>query len=80
MSEYNWVTEKPEFNEECLLITAHYFWEGWEYTVYQIKKVVCDEGWYMGWLEGDGAEYGDLEDLKAEKYLIMPLLNKPIYE
>jgi hypothetical protein len=70
-----WVTQKPEFTEECLLITATKYRDEWEYTAYQIKKVYDDEKWYMGWLTGDGEEYGDLEDLESDKYLVMPLLN-----
>jgi hypothetical protein len=73
-NELAWQSEKPEFKEECLLLTAVLIRGIWEYTVYQIAKVESDEEWYMGWLTGEGEEYGDLEDLKADKYLVMPLL------
>ncbi len=74
MNHNNWVTKKPEFTEECLLLTAVLIRDQYEYEVYIIAKVESDEGWYLGWLTGDGEEYGDLEDLKSDKYLTMPLL------
>ncbi len=74
MENYNWTTKKPEFKEECLLLTACLIRDYWEYEVYQIAKVESDEGWYMGWLTGDGEEYGDLADLTSQKYCVLPLL------
>jgi len=74
MKHYTWSIQKPLFTEECLLITAHLSGKYWEYTVYQIARVNGEQGWYMGWLTGDGEEYGDLADLRSQKYLTMPLL------
>ena len=70
-----WTSEKPLFDDECLLITACKIRGFWEYTAYIIQKVTDDNGyWYLGWLTGEGDEYGDLVDLRADKYLILPLL------
>ncbi len=74
MNHHKWLSEKPEFKEECLLITAVKFRDEWEYEVYIIKMIESDEGCYMGWLTGDGDEYGDLADLTSEKYFTTPLL------
>lgn len=68
----NWTTEKPDFKEECVLVTATKVAGYWEYTSCIIEKVYTDGSWYMGWLTGDGVEYGDLADLTADKYLILP--------
>jgi hypothetical protein len=72
-----WTPDKPNFNigpsKDFLLLTASKIRGEWEYTVYQIKKVWYEEEWYMGWLTGDGEEYGDLADLKADLYMTMPL-------
>lgn len=70
----NWQTTKPEFKEECLLITASKWKHGWEYTSWQIKWTECDGASYMGWFTGENEEYGDLADLNAEMYLVLPLL------
>lgn len=69
-----WTDIKPEFNEECLLITAvSYRDQPYEYDVYIIAYVSSDEGRYMGWFDRNGEEYGDLADLKADMYLVLPL-------
>lgn len=72
-----WLNEKPEFNEECVFVTATDFKNQTDYTVWQIEK--CDgeneEGedcWYWGLLNGDGEEYGALEDLVADRYFVLP--------
>lgn len=67
-----WTTDRPDFEEECVLVTAVQSNGFWEYNVWQIEKVSGPDGWYMGWLTGDGEEYGDLADLTADKYLILP--------
>jgi hypothetical protein len=77
MEEYaqqvmGWTTIKPDFKEECVLVTATKIKDYWEYNVWCIAKVKCEDSWYMGWLTGDGEEYGDLADLKADQYLILP--------
>lgn len=69
-----WVTEKPDFKEECLVIAASRIGDEWEYVTYQIKIVTWGEGEYFGWLNGEGVEFGDLEDFVADKYFVMPLL------
>ncbi len=67
-----WLNEKPEFNEECTFVTASKIQSNWEYSVWIIEKLETDEGWYFGWLTGDGDEYGDINDITADKYFILP--------
>lgn len=70
-----WISEKPHFTEECLVICANEINGAWEYNLYQVKKVYYDHLWYFGWLTSDGEEYGDLNDMCAQKYLLLsPLL------
>lgn len=79
-----WVKERPEFNEECTLVTATKYNRNdedlkYDYSVWQIKKLdgYNDKGnpaWYFGLLNGEGEEYGSLEDLEhADFYLIIPV-------
>lgn len=75
-----WTKEKPEFKKECLLIVAHKWREHYEYTVYQVKKLESDEGWYWGWLTGDGDEYGDIADLRADLYCVITLIENLKYK
>jgi len=74
----DWVTEKPNLEKECLLITASKFGTRWEYTVFTIQKQDGEEGWYWGLFSGDGDEWGALEDLKADLYKVLPLLTLQI--
>lgn len=67
-----WTKEKP--NKECVFIAATKIRDEWEYEFYIIKKMESDEGWYLGWLTGDGEEYGDLADMTADLYFIIDLL------
>jgi hypothetical protein len=79
--EAGWITEKPDFKGECVFVTATTYNrndEGliWDYKVWQIKKLdgendKGEEIWYWGLLNGDGEEWGDLEDLRADMYKII---------
>jgi len=81
-----WVSEKPEFKSECVFITATKYERNdepiyYEYTAWQIKQIdgEDDDGnpaWYWGLLNGDGEEYGALEDLEVDFYLIIPSPNE----
>ena len=44
----------------------------WEHNIWEIKEVNWGEGPYLALLTGDGDEWGALEDLTADKYLILP--------
>lgn len=68
-----WTTVKPEFNKECLLICACYLPGGWEYITWWIKKLISDDVWYWGLCNTEGEEYGDIADLKADRYLVIDL-------
>jgi len=69
-----WTDIKPEFKDNCILVTADINRGLWDFHIWEIKQVNFGDGPYMAWLDHDGEEYGDLEDLKADKYLILPPL------
>lgn len=77
---FRWTSRKPKFDSECIVICGNRWkneaWdkEEWEYTLYLIKRVECEERWYWGWLTADGEEYDDLRDMKADIYFVMPLV------
>lgn len=81
MNHNAWQTEKPTFTEECLLLVATYFHKvnEYDYSMFQVRQLdgETEEGepaWYWGLLEGNGEEWGPLEDLSATLYMTMPLL------
>jgi hypothetical protein len=72
-----WTTEKPELNQECLLLTANFIKHAkypecsyWSYRLFEITKIESDEGWYWGILD-EGIEWGAIEDVKADLYQIV---------
>lgn len=69
-----WVTTKPIFTIDCILITGNKIRNKWEYSIYLVERIYSGYDWYWGWLTGDGEEYGDIEDLHAQKYLVLPQL------
>lgn len=78
----NWTKEKPKFKEECTFITASRYNRNnedlqWDYSIWQIKKLDGEDekgnpAWYWGLLNGDGEEWGPLDDIAADFYLIIP--------
>lgn len=77
MIHNQWSDTKPEFTEECILIAAskikmplsHH----WHYIFFEINQVMAGDGWFWEVLE-HGEPWGDIEDIKADKYYTMPLL------
>ena len=63
-----WISDKPEFTEDCWIVTSGS--DGRE--IWEIKKVYSEDGWYWGWLDSYGDEYGDINDLESESYYILP--------
>lgn len=85
MKHYKWVKGLPKFTEECIIIIA--IWhsrpgnEHWEYTLYTIEKLdgyndKDEPCWYWGVVCSDGCEWGDVNELWANKAYTMPLLKK----
>jgi len=71
-----WQKEKPDFKDECLVICANKIKEIWHYNLFEIRLLESENEssyYYMGWLE-DGEEVGDLADMEAQLYLVIPLL------
>ncbi len=73
MIEQRWVTKKPKFDKECIVICAHKFRREWEYSSYLIKRIDFDDKWYWGWCNIDGKEYDDIAEMKAKKYYVIPI-------
>ena len=80
---YNkWLSEKPKFNKDCILITASKYKDKWNYTSYRIELVEGEDenfekAWYWGWLDMDGSEIDDINDMVAQKYMVIkPIKNK----
>lgn len=71
--EEGWLTEKPVFDRDCILLTGTKIREKCEYSSWLIKWLDFDEGGYWGWLNMDGEEYGDINDLHADLYNIIEL-------
>jgi len=76
-----WVTEKPDFKENCIIITASFYADQWSYSMFTTDLVdgVNDKdesAFYVG-LFSDGDEWGDIADLSADKYLVLPALPSP---
>jgi hypothetical protein len=72
MQEGIWLTEKPEFNKECIFATRQEWGGFYEYNIWMIERIDGEDGWYWGLLTGDGDEWGAIEDLKADAYFIIP--------
>ena len=76
-----WIKEKPYFKDECVFMTATTYSRNnenidWDYSVWQTKWIegVNDNdepAMYLGLLNGEGEEWGALEDLQADLYKII---------
>ncbi len=75
-----WSPTKPEWTEDCVLITATWWKDHWEYKLWEVRKMnpeFSNDGWYWGLCESDGEEWGDIADLTADLYRILkPLEGK----
>lgn len=65
-----WSYLKPD--QPCVFVSAKFIGNHWEHDAWEIKWVHDGEQDYLCLFTGDGSEWGDLEDLKADKYLILP--------
>lgn len=69
----NWTNDKPVFSEDCVLVTADKFKGGWDYNIYEIRYLFLGgASWRWQWLDNSENDLGDINDLKADKYLILP--------
>ncbi len=70
-----WTTDKPVFTEDCTLVTADLMQSDkpyYDYRIWRIEWLNMGEGYYWHWLTGDGDEWDDIADLKADLYLVLP--------
>ena len=72
-----WLTEKPVFTTDCILLTAVFINKEWEYQSF-LKKWALGENekgekaWYISVCDlKDGEEWGDIADLQADRYKIV---------
>lgn len=69
-----WLTQKPKFDCWCIVITANKIRKQWEYSIFTVQRVDFEDKWYWGLIDGNGDEWGDIEDLKAQKYYVIEAL------
>lgn len=75
MTFFKWLTRKPKFDCECMVICGHKWKkEDWEYNLYLVKRVEDCDSWYWGWFTAHGDEYDDLSGMAADIYYILPLV------
>jgi hypothetical protein len=77
---FTWTDTKPQEWEDCTLVCASFIKARsesyWHYNMYQILYTHSDEGWYWAVFQ-DETEWGDLADLQADKYIMLPPLPHP---
>ena len=70
MEVNKWIKERP--NKPCVFLTRNKFEsENYNYDVWMIDWVESDDGLYLGLMQGDGEEWGDLDDLLDSEYFII---------
>lgn len=73
MTFHKWLTRKPEFDCECIVITESFD----SFGAYLIVKISDNDGWYWGWCDLDFNEIGDLAHMDENVYYLIPL--SPVY-
>lgn len=73
-----WKSEKPTFTEEGVFVSASWWGNHWDYSLWQAIWRDGANGDYLSLCDGDGHEYGDWEDLTADRYLVLPTPERPI--
>ena len=69
MKRMKWTTEKPD--KPCLFICRTKIKDKWDYTLFILEFVGFDDSRYLGWFDNNYDEYGALEELTADEYLII---------
>jgi len=72
MTKGQWLTEKPQINQECCIITATAINNEWNYKFWQIVGISDTDGVYLALCDENGDEWGDLDELTAGMYFILP--------
>lgn len=76
----NWTTEKPEPVDGRVFASASWIKQNginvgyWDYSIWTMVRMSTDEGAYIALCDGMGEEWGDLSDMDADKYCILPAL------
>ena len=68
-----WLTEKPDFTEDCILLMADILYEPF-YRVVLIYSWEFEGRFFYNWKTLDGKHTGNVENLKAERYKIVSLV------
>jgi hypothetical protein len=67
-----WTPIKPKFTEECILLTATKYPEGWSYNSWLVIGSGNDS-WYLDLYTIDGREWGGIDDLSAHLYQVVDI-------
>jgi hypothetical protein len=67
-----WTNIKPDLKEECILVTAKIWPRYTEYDIWEIKWIEGECGDYLGIFNNEGVEWGDIEELGADLWMILP--------
>ncbi len=69
METNKWINELPEITKPCIIICAKYnTWRHWDYNLFEIDdqlRVLQDGDWW-----------GEIDELHADKYMIIDLPKK----
>ena len=70
-----WVTDKPVFTKDCILLVADWWNDHWETKAFDIIYVLGEDddgepAWYWSVLS-DGDEWGDIEDIYGQLYQVI---------
>lgn len=67
----NWTSDKPVFTEDCVLVTMNERGKIKFHSLYLIEWSKKRKRWLLLHASSH-IEIGDINDLKADKYLILP--------
>lgn len=74
-----WLTEKPKFTKDCILLTMTNLFNTVMYASYMILWIDLKEnGGYWGWCQMDGEEIDCIEVLAADKYKLITLYKQSL--
>lgn len=74
-----WLTEKPKFTKDCILLTMTNLFNTVMYAAYMIRWIdLKEDGGYWGWCQMDGEEIDCIDVLAADKYKLITLYKQPL--
>lgn len=70
---HKWLTKKPKFDCECIVVKANKWSKEWHYETFIIRRVEFEDKWYWGLHDNHDYEVGPITDLKGGRYYVMPI-------